>query len=157
MKTIEEVQKSERTDELIEELASLWRRSVTASHRFLSEGDIDAIEPEVRNCIRDIETLYIARTDTGHAAGFAGVSGVRIEALFVEAALRGTGYGSALMDRVIADAPVEFIDVNEGNPNAIEFYSKKGFRVVSRSSRDDAGRPYPILHMRKSPQYGIGA
>ncbi|MDO5357855.1 GNAT family N-acetyltransferase [Slackia faecicanis] len=157
MKMVEEVQKSERTDELIDELALLWRRSVTASHWFLSKADVDAIEPEVRNSIRDIETLYIARTDAGHAAGFAGASGVRLEMIFVEAALRGNGYGSALMDRVIEDAPIEFTDVNEGNPNAIEFYSKKGFRVMSRSSCDDAGRPYPVLHMRKAPNYGIGA
>ncbi len=153
MKTIEEVRKSERTDELTDELVSLWRRSVTASHRFLRSCDIDSIEPEARCGIREVETLYVARTDTGAAAGFAGVQDKSLEMLFVDAVLRGSGCGSALIDRANEDAEIEFVDVNEDNPRALEFYCKKGFRVESRSAQDSSGRPYPVLHMRRKLQH----
>ena len=43
------------------------------------------------------------------------------------------------------------LDVNEQNPEAIAFYTRRGFEVIGRSETDDAGRPYPLLHMRKRP------
>jgi putative acetyltransferase len=38
--------------------------------------------------------------------------------------------------------------VNEQNPAACRFYQACGFVVIGRSEVDDAGRPYPLLHMR---------
>ena len=40
------------------------------------------------------------------------------------------------------------LDVNEQNPQAIGFYEHEGFVVEGRSATDDAGRPFPLLHMR---------
>jgi putative acetyltransferase len=40
------------------------------------------------------------------------------------------------------------VSVNEQNPAAIGFYAALGFEVVGRSPVDDAGRPFPLLHMR---------
>lgn len=42
------------------------------------------------------------------------------------------------------------VDVNEQNPEAVRFYEALGFELVGRSPVDDAGRPFPILHMRQS-------
>jgi GNAT superfamily N-acetyltransferase len=39
-------------------------------------------------------------------------------------------------------------DVNEQNPAARWFYEACGFVVEGRSEFDDAGRPFPLLHMR---------
>ena len=41
------------------------------------------------------------------------------------------------------------VDVNEQNPAAVGFYEAVGFAVVGRSPLDDAGRPFPLLHMRR--------
>jgi putative acetyltransferase len=41
------------------------------------------------------------------------------------------------------------VNVNEQNAQAVGFYSRSGFVVVGRSELDDAGRPYPLLHMSK--------
>ena len=40
------------------------------------------------------------------------------------------------------------LDVNEQNPQAVGFYEHEGFVVAGRSPVDDAGRPFPLLHMR---------
>jgi putative acetyltransferase len=38
------------------------------------------------------------------------------------------------------------VDVNEQNPQALGFYRRFGFEVVSRDAVDGLGLPYPILH-----------
>ena len=38
--------------------------------------------------------------------------------------------------------------MNEQNPQAAGFYEHMGFVVEGRSPVDDAGRPFPLLHMR---------
>ena len=40
------------------------------------------------------------------------------------------------------------LDVNEQNPQAVGFYEHEGFVVAGRSPVADAGRPFPLLHMR---------
>jgi len=71
-----------------------------------------------------------------------------LEMLFVDAAERGTGVGSALLAHAIAEQGVTRVDVNEQNASAAGFYAHRGFEVVSRSETDEAGRPYPLLHLR---------
>lgn len=41
------------------------------------------------------------------------------------------------------------VDVDEQNTQAVGAYQRMGFAVSGRSSVDDAGRPYPLLHMRQ--------
>jgi putative acetyltransferase len=43
------------------------------------------------------------------------------------------------------------VDVNEQNPEALAFYRACGFTVAGRSEVDDAGRPFPLLHLRELP------
>jgi hypothetical protein len=44
------------------------------------------------------------------------------------------------------------VDVNEQNPGVCRFYQACGFVVEGRSELDDAGRPFPLLHLRLSAQ-----
>ncbi|AGN24357.1 acetyltransferase [Erysipelothrix rhusiopathiae SY1027] len=41
------------------------------------------------------------------------------------------------------------MDVNEQNYQARGFYEHLGFEVFERSEFDEAGRPFPILHMKR--------
>ena len=126
-------------------LTGIWERSVRATHHFLHESDIQeikqALEPEYFPSV----DLYAA-SDNGHLCGFIGLAGGKIEMLFVDNAMRGRGYGSMLMDLAIQRGATE-VDVNEQNQAALRFYTSRGFRLVSRDATDDAGRPYPILHL----------
>lgn len=45
---------------------------------------------------------------------------------------------------------IQLIDVNEQNQSAKAFYQVMGFEEYARSEVDDAGRPYPILHLQRS-------
>ena len=77
---------------------------------------------------------------------FIGFSGNKIEMLFVASAYQGSGIGSRLI-AFAKERGMRFVDVNEQNPDALDFYKKHGFKLVSRDECDDAGRPFPILHL----------
>ena len=69
-----------------------------------------------------------------------------IEMLFIDSDCRGRGLGSELIGFARRRGALR-VDVNEQNHYALEFYKAKGFRIIGREDTDDAGRPYPILHM----------
>lgn len=127
-------------------LVEIWRSAVDATHDFLSEADRDEIESQLASDYLPQVDLHLAERG-GVPVGFAGVSGERLEMLFVDAGQRGHGVGTALLSFVVAECGVTTVDVNEQNAQAVEFYRRRGFTLVGRSELDDQGRPYPILHL----------
>ena len=137
----------ERADDLVAALAAGWEASVRATHAFLTEEDIVALRPEARAGIAGVDVLEVARLD-GEPCGFSGVQDGKLEMLFVAPEARGRGVGRALLAHAVEHARVRTLDVNEQNPQAVGFYEHEGFVVAGRSPVDDAGRPFPLLHMR---------
>lgn len=126
-------------------LVEVWERAVRPSHLFLSENDIEEIKcalvPEYFPAVE----LY-AFVHNGVAVGFIGLAGAKIEMLIVDCSAQGRGIGTALINFAIGRGAAE-VDVNEQNPLALKFYLARGFGVVGRDVSDDAGRPFPILHL----------
>lgn len=128
-----------------ETLAELWERSVMATHDFLKEEDFNEIKAAlIPDYFPNVDLYAIA--GNGVYAGFIGLSPDSIEMLFIDSGLRGQGYGSALIEYARQRGATK-VDVNEQNPFALNFYKAKGFRIIGRDETDDAGRPYPILHL----------
>lgn len=126
-------------------LSEIWERSVRASHHFLSESDIIQIRSVlVSDYFPDVEIH--ALKDDDEIMGFIGLRDTKIEMLFIDSRYFRHGYGSLLIEFAIRSGAKE-VDVNEQNPDAIQFYKSKGFRIVGRDDVDDSGRPFPILHM----------
>lgn len=128
-----------------ETLCGIWERSVRASHGFLTDKAVleikSALIPNYFPAVR----LY-AVEDDGRLTAFIGLAQDRIEMLFVDASMRGMGYGTALLG-FARDSGARFVDVNEQNPAALRFYLGAGFHIIGRDETDGAGRPYPILHL----------
>lgn len=107
-------------------LVGIWRSAVRATHDFLAEEDFARIESLLASAYFPNVTLTVAERD-GEPIGFAGVSapepgsGAGLEMLFVSDAARGTGVGSALLERVVREQSVTRVDVNEQNPGALDF------------------------------------
>lgn len=140
MKNIRKCSESDYSD-----LVDIWERSVRASHSFLSDRDIAEIRDK-------LAAEYLPNVDLscveagGRIVGFIGVASTKIDMLFIDAPLRGQGYGSMLMDYAVNQGAMS-VDVNEQNPAALKFYISKGFHITGRDDTDDAGRPFPILHL----------
>lgn len=130
-------------------MVEIWRSAVDATHHFLDAGDLAAIDAEVRAFLPDA-SMWLALDDSGRPIAFMGLTGTNMDALFVDAPSRGTGVGRALVNFAAARYSELTTQVNEQNKQAVGFYERMGFVTFGRSETDDEGRPYPLLHMKRS-------
>lgn len=135
-------------------LLEVWLRSVRATHRFLTEDDIQSLYPLVRDhALRELE-LWVITSDDGTPVGFMGLTGNLLEALFLDPDFTGLGGGSLLVAHAQRLKGLLLVDVNEQNPEARRFYENMGFVAVGRSETDGGGRPFPLIHMQQ--RHGAG-
>lgn len=135
-------------------LTTIWRQAVEATHAFLTSSDIDALEPEVDEGLRHVPVWVAEPSPGAPPAAFMALEGNKIEALFVSPAWFGKGLGTLLVNHARALSPPGLpvlVDVNEANPSGCGFYAALGFREISRSPTDSAGRPWPLLHLELGP------
>ena len=145
---INSVEKDARTPELVAELLGIWEASVRASHSFLTEKDIRDLRPQAEEAIRQIGTLWVADAGNAHI-GFMGIDSGKIEMLFLHPDCFRKGAGRILVQKAFSESGVQYVDVNEQNPSAVQFYERMGFRTFRRDSTDDYGNPFPILRMKR--------
>lgn len=126
-------------------LIEIWERSVRATHDFLTDDVINDIKSALIPDYFPNVDLY-AIMDCGPIIGFIGLPSDTIEMLFIDSNSMGKGYGTALIDFAKKRGATR-VDVNEHNVRALEFYKAKGFHIIARDEKDEAGRPYPILHL----------
>jgi putative acetyltransferase len=130
-------------------LLDVWLRSVRATHTFLSEEDIQTFLPLVRDYLASGEPeFWVLCSDSGAIMGFMGMSGSKMEALFLAPEFHRRGGGRRMVRHAQALKGELTVDVNEQNPAACRFYQACGFVVEGRSELDGTGRPFPLLHMR---------
>jgi putative acetyltransferase len=127
-------------------LFEIWRGAVLATHHFLSPDDFAEIERLVRDDYLPAAQFTVA-ADGGRVLGFMGLTAAHVDALFVDPAAHGRGVGRALIEAARRERGPLTVDVNAQNASGAGFYEKMGFRQTGRSETDDAGRPYPILHL----------
>ena len=132
----------------IKEILDTWESSVRATHDFLSEEDITSIKPHVIEGAKYVSKLLCVRDENDMIKAFMGVHDFKIEMLFISNESRGKGIGKKLVEHAIEDLNVNYVDVNEQNPQAVGFYEHMGFQVFKKSKFDEQGNPFPILHMK---------
>jgi putative acetyltransferase len=133
-------------------MLEVWERSVRATHDFLTESDVIGLRPLVVAELEGDAVAWWVLEAAGMLAGFLGFANDAVEALFIDPDYRGRGGGTLLVDHAqrLAHGPLA-VEVNEQNPAARRFYEALRFVVVGRSPTDSAGRPFPILHMKRMP------
>jgi putative acetyltransferase len=128
-------------------LLDIWLRSVRATHTFLTEEDIQSLLPEVRDvALLELE-LWVLCSESGQPMGLLGLSGSKIEALFLAPQFLRLGGGRKLLNHARQLKGLLAVDVNEQNPEAVRFYEACGFTVTGRSEFDSKGRLFPLLHL----------
>ncbi|MDG9850016.1 acetyltransferase [Klebsiella grimontii] len=129
-----------------EKLVAIWRRSVDATHDFLSKEYRVELETLVSSFLPEAP-LWVAVTEKDEPVAFMLLTGEHMDALFVDPTVRGCGVGKLLIEHALTLAPKLTTNVNEQNEQAVGFYQKVGFKVTGRSETDDLGKPYPLLHL----------
>ena len=126
----------------------IWRDAVDVTHGFLSAEDRIEIDRMVAEDFLPAAELWLVEDRAGRVVGFLVMDGQTIDALFVEPAVHGQGYGSALLAHALTLAPEALVEASEQATNALPFYEARGFVRVGRSETDPQGRPYPLIHLR---------
>ncbi|MBC7848081.1 MAG: GNAT family N-acetyltransferase [Chitinophagaceae bacterium] len=113
----------------------------------MNPGDIDFYKTIVKAIDFNSFSVYCAFAGLKFI-GFIGVSDGKIEMLFIDPEWIGKGVGKTLVEFAIYELRATSVDVNEGNLQALEFYSRFGFEVYNRLEKDNEGKDYPILQMK---------
>jgi putative acetyltransferase len=139
-----------------EALFDVWLRSARATHTFVSEEDMRSFIPLVRDYLASEAEFWVLCSDAGAVAGLMGLTGGKMDALFLAPEHQRRGGGRRLVRHARELRGELTVDVNEQNAAACRFYEACGFVVEGRSELDDTGRPYPLLHMRLAAPAGGG-
>ena len=126
----------------------IWRAAVDATHDFLSRDDRIKIDQLVCDFLPEA-ALVLAVDSVDVPIGFMMLTGSHMEALFIHPDHHGLGIGRALVAHAASLHHSLTTEVNEQNTGAVRFYSRMGFEPVGRSPVDEAGRPYPLLHLQR--------
>jgi putative acetyltransferase len=127
----------------------IWRSAVDATHGFLSPEDRREIDALVAEQFLPNADVWLATDEADRPMGFMVIDGSAIEALFVDPLVHRQGYGTLLVEHAISLAPELTVDANEQASHALQFYLRRGFRIVGRSALDRQGRPYPLVHLAR--------
>ena len=132
----------------MEEILDTWESSVRATHDFLSEEDIISIKPYVKEGAKHVGKFLCVRDEENTIKAFMGIEDFKIEMLFVSDECRRKGIGKSLVEYAVKTLNVNYVDVNEQNPQALGYYEHVGVEVFKKSEFDEQGNPFPILHMK---------
>jgi putative acetyltransferase len=132
-------------------IIELWEVSVRATHHFLPEDYLQEIKQLLPTIFPHVH-IYIWQDNGGAIKGFAGVTGDKMEMLFVHPGSMKRGLGRLLAEYCIHTLKADKVDVNEHNAEAVKFYKKIGYREIGRRELDSMGRPFPLLEMKYLPQ-----
>ncbi len=133
-------------------LLQIWENSVRATHLFLKGADIQKLKSLVAKAFSEVSNLFVYKDKNKKILGFIGVKDKKIEMLFIDAKNRRKGIGKILINYAIASLDAISLNVNEQNPEAVEFYKYIGFKITGRSELDNTGNPFPLLHMELNPK-----
>lgn len=142
------IETNNRSELLIKQLLEVWEDSVKATHTFLSSEEIENIKKYVPQSLKNVPYLVIAKNEKDIPVAFMGISGQKLEMLFIKNNNRSKGLGKQLLKYGIERFNVRELAVNEQNPNAKGFYEYMGFKTYKRTELDEQGNPYPILYMK---------
>jgi len=91
--------------------------------------------PKPESVFREDEHKYLLAKDDDRVAGYIGVEKILDEMHIINMAVhpdyRGKGIGKRLMQHVLNDEEVFFLEVRVSNESAKKIYEKYGFKVIN--------------------------
>jgi len=128
----------------LDALTDVWERAARSSHAFMDPDDFHAMRPFIRDSYLPSMNVWLVEVDDV-AAAFVGAHDTHVELLYVDVPFHGRGLGTRLLAQVDASS----VEVYADNLVGVGFYRAQGFAEVLRRDTDAAGRPYPMVVMKR--------
>lgn len=129
----------------IDKIMEIWLESTIKAHDFIPKKYWKDNYNAVKNEYIPISKTYIYEQN-GEIKGFISVLNDEfIGALFVATDCQEQGIGSALIDYAARQFPKLNLAVYKQNKKAVDFYLKKGFKIIQESPNEDSGFPEYIM------------
>jgi putative acetyltransferase len=128
----------------LDALTDVWERAARSSHGFMDPDDFTAMRPFIRDSYLPSMEVLLAELD-GRPVAFVGARESHVELLYVEPEHHGQGLGT----RLLAEVGATSVEVYAGNATGVAFYRSQGFTEQRRREVDAAGRPYPMLVLKR--------
>lgn len=125
-------------------LTDVWERAARSSHEFMDDDEFTAMRPFIRDSYLPSMDVWLAEVD-GNAVAFVGARDDHIELLYIDPPFHGQGIGTCLIEQVGATS----VEVYAHNTTGLGFYRSRGFHETARRERDPAGRPYPMVVLKR--------
>lgn len=132
---IQELNKNE-----VDIIMKIWLEASEIAHDFIDKQYwIDKYEVVKNEYIPNSETFVYKEND--EIKGFISIINKSfIGALFIENKCQGHGIGSKLIDFVTEKFDELTLTVYKDNLNAVKFYKKKGFKIISEDLDEDTNK-----------------
>lgn len=108
----------------------IWEKSVISTHDFLKEKDRLELKTEIPNYLNYVEAYFWC--DEDEIIGFSGTNDQNLEMLFIDPKYFRKGYGTKILQTLIHEDKVRYVEVNKDNNNAVKFYQKNGFKNIKK-------------------------
>lgn len=128
----------------LDALTDVWERAARSSHAFMDPDDFSAMRPFIRDSYLPSMDVRLVDVDGGPVA-FVGAHDAHVELLYVDPPFHGQGLGT----RLLAEIGATSVEVYADNVTGVGFYRSQGFAEVRRRESDAAGRPYPMVVLRR--------
>ncbi|MEN2257476.1 N-acetyltransferase [Paraclostridium benzoelyticum] len=123
----------------IDEIMDIWLESTVKAHNFISREYWE-------NNYKVVKDVYIPIADTfvyeeeGETRGFISIiNNEFIGALFVDVKFQGMGIGTKLIDYSVEKYKKLTLAVYKENQKSVEFYTRKGFKIIEEGLNEDSG------------------
>ncbi|MDE6474090.1 MAG: GNAT family N-acetyltransferase [Clostridia bacterium] len=119
----------------IDEIMQIWKSENIRAHNFISADYWESNYCAVKSALPQAGIyVYVCK---GEIMGFIGLNGNYIEGIFVKADCQCKGIGKALLNKVKETRSDLNLSVYKKNLNAVTFYLKNAFAVVSEGIDDN--------------------
>lgn len=123
------IRKFEKKD--INDVMRIWENENIRTHKFISKDYWKNNYKYVKEILPNAD-IYVYVLDK-HIVGLVGVNNNYIEGIFIDINNQHTGIGTSLLDKVKENKDSLTLSVYKKNVNAIKFYEKNNFIVISEN------------------------
>ncbi|XKM14473.1 N-acetyltransferase [Orbaceae bacterium ac157xtp] len=137
----------------LDQIMQIWLEANEQAHPFINPEFFRQNYDLVKTLL-PLSTIYVQ--DLNGVKGFIGLTDNYIAGLFVAKDSQHQGIGKALLNKAQQLHPVLVTNVYKQNENAVKFYQRNGFEIISESLNEETHQPEFTMQSNSQRSIRIG-